>query len=90
MVEEDGTRYWESGGAVRKQFVPEYSLFLIAKHYGRKGQKHLQIFVLRSTNPGVASGFWTPWNLLETKSEQGGGFWLTMDPSFAVKTDSQK
>lgn len=55
-----------------------------------KAKNSLQIFVLRSTNPRVASGFWAPWNLLETKSEQGGGFWLTVGPSFAIRTDSQK
>ena len=55
-----------------------------------KAKNSLQIFVLRSTDPGVASGFWASWNLLETKSEQGGGFWLTVGPSSAVRTDSQK
>ena len=56
MVEEDGTRYWESGGTVRKQLVLEYSLFLIAKHFGHTGQKQPSD-ILRFTNPGVASGF---------------------------------
>lgn len=87
MVEEDGTRYWEFGGAVRKHFVLKYSLFLIAKHYGHKGQKQ---------PPDICSEIHRPRSglrvlgFLEIKSEQGGGFWLSVGPSSAVRTDSQK
>lgn len=90
MVEEDDTRYWESAGAARKQFVLEYSLFLIAKHYGCKGQKQPADICSEIHKPKSGLRVLGSLEPPETKSEQGGGFWLTVGPSFAIRTDSQK